>query len=187
MGQLIEEAPLEELTRIREEKGWSQTRLAQESGVDRATINQVEGGRRSPTIATLEVLAATMGAEVADFFPKAQPPLPLLEGRGEPLEDFLRLVNDQLEERFLKGEDPKLVVVGLTLAVKRLVEWIRPPFGGEAKRLAGLSMRVLVEADPNSMYWPLERKRLDETRGKLEEGLESLVSTEEAPEESRKT
>ena len=68
---------MEELKRLREEKGWSQTRLAQESGVDRATINQVEGGRRSPTIATLELLASALGAEVADFFPKAQAPLPL--------------------------------------------------------------------------------------------------------------
>ena len=63
---------MEELRRLREEMGWSQTRLAQESGTDRATINQVEGGRRSPTIATLEALAAAMGVEVADFFPKAQ-------------------------------------------------------------------------------------------------------------------
>jgi DNA-binding XRE family transcriptional regulator len=81
VATLIEEARLEELKRLREEKGWSQTRLAQESGVDRATINQVEGGRRSPTISTLEVLAAALGVEVADFFPKAQPPLPDLWGK----------------------------------------------------------------------------------------------------------
>jgi transcriptional regulator with XRE-family HTH domain len=68
---------LEELKRLREEKGWSQTKLAQESGVDRATINQAEGGRRSPTISTLELLATALGAEVADFFPKVQAPLPL--------------------------------------------------------------------------------------------------------------
>jgi transcriptional regulator with XRE-family HTH domain len=72
---------LEELKRLREEKGWSQTRLAQESGVDRATINQVEGGRRSPTISTLELLATALGAEVADFFPKAQAPLPFDDAR----------------------------------------------------------------------------------------------------------
>jgi transcriptional regulator with XRE-family HTH domain len=70
---------LEELKRLREEKGWSQTRLARESGVDRATINQVEGGRRSPTISTLDLLATALGAEVADFFPKAQATLPLEE------------------------------------------------------------------------------------------------------------
>jgi transcriptional regulator with XRE-family HTH domain len=85
---------LEELKRIREKKGWSQTRLAQESGVDRATINQVEGGRRSPTIATLEVLAATMGAEVADFFPKAQAPLPLEIDGGRGLQLWSELAED---------------------------------------------------------------------------------------------
>ena len=68
---------MEELKRLREEKGWSQARLAQESGLDRATINQVEGGRRSPTISTLEALALALGAEVADFFPKVQASLPL--------------------------------------------------------------------------------------------------------------
>src|SRR5215211_8490735 len=83
MATLTEEALLEELKRLREEKGWSQTKLAQESGVDRATINQVEGGRRSPTISTLELLATALGAEVADFFPKAQASLPLEVPRGE--------------------------------------------------------------------------------------------------------
>ncbi len=68
---------MQELKRLRKERDWSQQRLADESGVDRATINQVEGGRRSPTIETLEKLALAMGAEVADFFPKAQAQLPL--------------------------------------------------------------------------------------------------------------
>jgi transcriptional regulator with XRE-family HTH domain len=61
---------LQELKRLRKDKNWSQARLAKESGVDRATINQAEGGRRSPTIETLEKLALAMETEVADFFPK---------------------------------------------------------------------------------------------------------------------
>ena len=52
--------------------GWTQEKLGNESGVNAATINQIERGRRSPKVATLERLAAAMGAEVADFFPKAQ-------------------------------------------------------------------------------------------------------------------
>jgi len=70
---------LEELRRIREEAGLSQSQLARESGVDRATINKIEQGKRSPSIATLESLARTLGVEVADFFPKAQATLPLEE------------------------------------------------------------------------------------------------------------
>ena len=66
---------MEELTRLRVERGWSQQRLADESGVNKATINQIERGRRSPNVETLEKLASALGVGVADFFPKAQPPL----------------------------------------------------------------------------------------------------------------
>jgi len=67
---------MQELTRIRSEQGWSQQRLAEESGVNKATINQIERGRRSPNVETLEKLAAALSVEVGDFFPKAQAPLP---------------------------------------------------------------------------------------------------------------
>ena len=68
---------MEELRRIREEAGLSQSQLARESGVDRATINKIEQGKRSPSIATLESLSRTLGVEIADFFPKVQATLPL--------------------------------------------------------------------------------------------------------------
>jgi transcriptional regulator with XRE-family HTH domain len=80
---------LEELRRIREEAGLSQAQLARESGVDRATINKIEQGKRSPSIATLESLSRALAVEVADFFPKAQAPLPLDEpvgGVDDPVE-----------------------------------------------------------------------------------------------------
>ncbi len=66
---------MEELTRLRVERGWSQQRLADESSVNKATINQIERGRRSPNVETLEKLADALEVGVADFFPKAQAPL----------------------------------------------------------------------------------------------------------------
>ena len=66
---------MEELTRLRAEQGWTQQRLADESNVNKATINQIEKGRRSPNVETLEKLADALGVGVADFFPKAQAPL----------------------------------------------------------------------------------------------------------------
>jgi transcriptional regulator with XRE-family HTH domain len=74
------EVRVEELRRIREERGMSQGDLAAASGVDRVTINQVERGRRKPSLGTLEKLATALGVELADLFPKAQAPLPLEEG-----------------------------------------------------------------------------------------------------------
>jgi transcriptional regulator with XRE-family HTH domain len=74
-----ERKPMRELTRIRQERGLTQQGLADASGVNKATINQIEGGRRSPNVETLEKLADALGVELADLFPKAQAPLPLEE------------------------------------------------------------------------------------------------------------
>jgi len=76
--------PMRELTRIREERGLSQQGLADVSGVNKATINQIERGRRSPNLETLEKLAGALAVEMADLFPKAQGPLPLEEAAAGP-------------------------------------------------------------------------------------------------------
>jgi len=72
-----EPKPMRELTRIREERGLSQQGLADASGVNKATINQIERGRRSPNLETLQKLADALAVEMGDFFPKAQASLPL--------------------------------------------------------------------------------------------------------------
>lgn len=74
---------MEELRRIREDREWSQQKLADVSGVNKATINQIERGRRSPNIETLEKLAEALEVELADFFPKAQAPLLFEEPQRE--------------------------------------------------------------------------------------------------------
>lgn len=64
-----------EIRRLREERGWSQAKLA--AGADMAVsgISQIETGVRSPSAATLTKLARAFGVEVADLFPKAEAPL----------------------------------------------------------------------------------------------------------------
>ncbi len=66
---------MQELKRLRKARDWSQVRLTKKSKIDRATINQIEGGKRSPTIETLKKLADALEVEVADFFPKLEPSL----------------------------------------------------------------------------------------------------------------
>jgi transcriptional regulator with XRE-family HTH domain len=68
------------IKRLREERGWSQPRLAVAAGVAVSAVSQIENGRRSPNVSTLDKLAEAFGVEVADFFPKArssslEPPL----------------------------------------------------------------------------------------------------------------
>jgi transcriptional regulator with XRE-family HTH domain len=66
---------MDEIRRIRKERGLSQQRLAELAGVDKVTIVHIEGGKVSPKVETLEKLARALDVEVADFFPKAQEPL----------------------------------------------------------------------------------------------------------------
>jgi transcriptional regulator with XRE-family HTH domain len=66
---------MDEIRRIRKERGISQQRLAELAGVDKVTIVHIEGGKVSPKVETLEKLARALDVEVADFFPKAQEPL----------------------------------------------------------------------------------------------------------------
>jgi len=66
---------MEELRRLRKERGLTQRGLADASGVDPATISLVENGKRRPHLETLDSLAAALGVEVHDLIPKVQAPL----------------------------------------------------------------------------------------------------------------
>jgi|SRR5829696_2741190 transcriptional regulator with XRE-family HTH domain len=69
----------QEIRRLREAKGWGQAKLAVEAGVAVSGVSQIENGRRNPNSSTLVKLAGALGVEVADFFPKAEAPLPFTE------------------------------------------------------------------------------------------------------------
>ena len=63
---------MEAVRLIRKDRGWSQERTAAEASIDRVTLVNIETGKSSPTVETLEKLARALAVEVADFFPKAQ-------------------------------------------------------------------------------------------------------------------
>jgi transcriptional regulator with XRE-family HTH domain len=73
-----------EIRRLREEKGWSQAKLAGETGMGVSSVSQIETGVRNPSAATLWKIAAALDVEMADLFPKAQSPLPLDYESSEP-------------------------------------------------------------------------------------------------------
>jgi transcriptional regulator with XRE-family HTH domain len=105
-----EPKPMTELTRIRQERNLSQQRLADASRVNKATINQIERGRRSPNVETLEKLAATLGVEVADFFPKVQGTLPL---EDRPRARDIEVVGESFFIEPKEGEEPDIVTLRL--------------------------------------------------------------------------
>src|SRR5215218_2017822 len=79
---------MEELKRLRKARGLSQAKLAALADLDPSTVSQIETGARRANTRTLERLAAALGADVADLFPKGQAPLPLdspVDGAGDPV------------------------------------------------------------------------------------------------------
>lgn len=58
------------LRRLRVARGISQEGLAYEAGIDRAYVGGLERKAHNPTIDLLERLAATLGADMAEFFAK---------------------------------------------------------------------------------------------------------------------
>jgi len=77
---------MDQLKRMRLEKGLSQAKLAAHADIDPSTVNQIERGAREASPATLRKLANALDVGIADLLedavPKAQAPLPL---EGGPL------------------------------------------------------------------------------------------------------
>ena len=66
-----------EIRRLREARGWGQTKLAAAADMAVSGVSQIENGHRNPNSATLIKLARALNVDVADLFPKVQAPLPL--------------------------------------------------------------------------------------------------------------
>lgn len=56
------------LRALREDRGWSQGRLAEEVGVSRQTINAIETGRFDPSLPLALRLAQLLGRPVEEIF-----------------------------------------------------------------------------------------------------------------------
>lgn len=86
--------------------GVTQVQLAALAGMDPATLNRIEQGKANPNLKTIERLADALEVEVADFFPKAQAPLPFNlasteEGRREKYLPWLEFAL-RYEDRWVK-------------------------------------------------------------------------------------
>ncbi len=172
---------MQELTRIRNERGWSQQKLSDVAKVNKATINQIERGRRSPNVETLEKLAAALGVELGDFFPKAQAPLPLKEGeRGhfsfkearEGLDKYCEhweqlLAKNELDDRameeFFVTGDGWIPVMDVALRAEL----------GQLRRTSGIEVSELLAkseiAQANQRYLDVFSAVVEEIRGKYDQ------------------
>src|SRR5215208_4054815 len=111
---------MEQLKRLRAEKGLSQARLAARAGLDPSTVNQIERGARDPSPATLHKLADALEVGLVELLedeaPKAQAPLPFEYGEDQQrgyvavsdlLEDWRYLI-ERTTERHLQNVSSNL-------------------------------------------------------------------------------
>jgi transcriptional regulator with XRE-family HTH domain len=94
---------------LREERNWSQAKLAVEADMSVSGVSMIENGQRNLTTTTLGKLARAFGVEVADLFPKAEEPLPFEEERRrlsnvpDALEAYMKARGEKHEQEM---QDP---------------------------------------------------------------------------------
>jgi transcriptional regulator with XRE-family HTH domain len=96
---------MEQLKRLREERGLSQVKLAARADLNPATVNQIERGARNASPGTLRKLADALGVSLVDLiegnYPKGQAPQPSLEdaAQSEALQEALAVLFQGLARR----------------------------------------------------------------------------------------
>ncbi len=106
----------ESLRRHRKTQQLSLDELAQKSGVSRAALSQIEGGRTNPTLAVLWKIAVGLGVPFQELLGSQTGNGPKVCRAGDTLP--LRSANGQMESRLLSpgGGPPGLEIYELKLA-----------------------------------------------------------------------
>lgn len=102
----------EKIKRLREDREWTQPRLAVEAGVAVSAVSQIENGRRSPNVGTLDKLARALSVEVADLFKKVDSP----KGREQQPSLDAAVFSEALQEALA------VLLRGLARRGRRIVE-----------------------------------------------------------------
>ena len=125
------------IAELREKKGWSQYRLAKETGIKQGTISNLELGKRKyPQSDTLQKIATALGVSMAAFDDQ-----PLLERaydladtmnlddkRKEALEKIKALPDDEQQERLNRSiEKLKSLPPESRKAAELFIEFLSSP------------------------------------------------------------
>lgn len=57
----------ERIKTLRKERGWSQEKLAEETGFHRTYIGMIERGERNPSLININVFAETLGVNISEL------------------------------------------------------------------------------------------------------------------------
>ena len=82
---------LQEITRLRLERGWSEYELAQNSGLSQSTISTWYRKNQTPTIKTLDKVCIGLGISLSQFFAEGTDAIVLTEEQKEMLDNWSAL------------------------------------------------------------------------------------------------
>jgi len=90
---------------LKDERNWSEYRLAKEAGISQSTISNLINRGNSPSISTLEKLCEGFGITLAQFFDTEDAVFTLTEDQRKLIKNWSRLTPRQREkaEIFILG------------------------------------------------------------------------------------
>jgi len=89
---------LQQITQLREERGWSEYRLAKEAGIPQSTLSNLYRRENSPTLSTLEAICGAFGISLAQFFSGIDENHSLTDDQRALLENWVLLPHAQKEK-----------------------------------------------------------------------------------------
>ena len=86
---------LKRITELRDERGWSNYRLAKESNISQTTLRNLYNRNTLPSIPTLEAICAGLGISLSQFFAEGDEAVELSAKQKEMLDTWNTLPEDQ--------------------------------------------------------------------------------------------
>ncbi|HKK30613.1 MAG TPA: helix-turn-helix transcriptional regulator [Alphaproteobacteria bacterium] len=77
---------------LRQSRGWTQEQLADEAGIDRSYISEIELGRSSATAKKLEQIARAFGVDISELHKKRGVPVSIAQHEPREAEPLAKLV-----------------------------------------------------------------------------------------------
>lgn len=82
---------LEEITRLRLARNWSEYQLSQASGISQSTISSWYSKHQTPSVPSLEKICVGFGITLSQFFAEGTDPVSLTAEQRELLDSWSRL------------------------------------------------------------------------------------------------
>ena len=86
---------LDKILKLREKRGWTEYRLAEEAKLPQSTISSWYGKNMTPSIASLEKICTAFGTTLSQFFANEALLVELTAEQREMLEEWNRLTAEQ--------------------------------------------------------------------------------------------